>query len=296
MMNVTSSRSHTIFCVYLYDPNDFERPPTKLFFVDLAGSERNARSKSIGKTFTEAKNINLSLLTLEKVVLSFEKLSIGDRAHFPFRESNLTLLLKELFITDSILAIICNISPEKSDLDETINTLKFCSRCKNLKIKLTQVNNKPVGTPINSIKSAFAAISEPTVEKKKYDEDLANLMKERDFFRQVVDDLKTELGKTKNEIGNLKKRLQSTPEFELTPEQVTVYKRKVDLSLNKVDAFMEGRIEELDLTSIAEAHIYLEFARQMKDQNTKKFLRQTKDISEKLESYSALHEQHYKSG
>ena len=58
---------------------------------------------------------------------------------------------------------------------------------------------------------------------------------------------------------------------------------------------MDGRIEELDLTTIAEAHIYLEFARQMKDQNTKKFLQQTKEISDKLENYSTLHDQHHKS-
>jgi hypothetical protein len=225
-MNLTSSRSHSIFTIYLFDPKDLDRPPTKLFFVDLAGSERNARSKSVGKTFTEAKNINLSLLTLEKVVLSFERLSEGDRAHFPFRESNLTLLLKELFITDSILAIICNISPEKSDLDETINTLKFCSRCKNLKIKLTQVSNRQIATP-HSTKSAFAAISEPTVEKKVYDEDLAKMTKERDFFMQMVEDLKVELSKSKTEISVLKKRLQPHSETELTPQQITVYKQKV---------------------------------------------------------------------
>lgn len=58
---------------------------------------------------------------------------------------------------------------------------------------------------------------------------------------------------------------------------------------------MDGRIEELDLTTIADAHIYLEFARQMKDQNTKKFLKQTKEISEKLDSYSAIHDQNIKS-
>ena len=136
-MNTFSSRSHSIFSFYLADPRNPNRLPARLCFVDLAGSERNARSKSVGKTFTEAKNINLSLLTLEKVVLSFEKLSEGERAHFPFRESNLTLLLKDLFISDSILTIVCNISPEKKDLDETINTLKFCGRCKNLKIKVS---------------------------------------------------------------------------------------------------------------------------------------------------------------
>ena len=57
---------------------------------------------------------------------------------------------------------------------------------------------------------------------------------------------------------------------------------------------MEGQMEELELNSIAEAHIYLEFVRQMKDQNTRKFLKQTKEISDKLENYTALHEQFYK--
>lgn len=57
---------------------------------------------------------------------------------------------------------------------------------------------------------------------------------------------------------------------------------------------MDGQIEELELNSIAEAHIYLEFVRQMKDQNTRKFLKQTKEISDKLENYTVIHEQFYK--
>ena len=137
-MNNFSSRSHSIFSFYLYDPFDQNRPPARLVFVDLAGSERNNRSKSVGKAFAEAKKINLSLLTLEKVILSFERISDGDKAHFPFRESNLTLLLKDMFLSDTSLSIICNISPEKDDLEETIHTLKFCSRCKNLKIKIVE--------------------------------------------------------------------------------------------------------------------------------------------------------------
>lgn len=226
-MNMTSSRSHSIFCIYLSDPADPRRPPAKLYFVDLAGSERNARSKSVGKTFTEAKNINLSLLTLEKVVLSFERLSEGDKAHFPFRESNLTLLLKELFITDSILCIICNISPEKLDQDETLNTLKFCSRCKNLKIKLTHLPNRVANSPVHSTKSAFAAISEPTVDKRIYDEEISKLAAERDFFKQTTENLKAELEVTKTEVEVLRRRLKPEPEKDLTPNEILVYKQKV---------------------------------------------------------------------
>jgi hypothetical protein len=164
-MNEMSSRSHSLFTFYLVSPG--ERDETKPFayickfsFVDLAGSERNDKSKSLGKTFTEAKNINLSLHTLEKVILSFERQADKDeRVHIPFRESNLTLILKEMFTTDSLMSICCNISPERQDLEESVQALRFCARCKNLKIKITHQpfglqhgplkKNEQTGIPVN---------------------------------------------------------------------------------------------------------------------------------------------------
>ena len=58
----------------------------------------------------------------------------------------------------------------------------------------------------------------------------------------------------------------------------------------KAELFLEGKIEQLQIESISEAHIYLEFVRQLKDINTKKFIVQTQDIQKKLESLQMIHE------
>jgi hypothetical protein len=60
--------------------------------------------------------------------------------------------------------------------------------------------------------------------------------------------------------------------------------------LTKAELFLEGKVEQLEIESISEAHIYLEFVRQLKDLNTKKFIRQTQDIHKKLESLQMVHD------
>ena len=60
--------------------------------------------------------------------------------------------------------------------------------------------------------------------------------------------------------------------------------------LTQAESFLEGRIEQLEVRSVAEAHVYLEFVRQMKDLHTKNFLKQTKEISKRLENYATVHD------
>jgi hypothetical protein len=214
-MNNFSSRSHSLFSFYLYDPLNPSRPPAKLVFVDLAGSERNNRSKSIGKAFTEAKKINLSLLTLEKVVLSFERISDGDKAHFPFRESNLTLLLKDMFLSDTSLSIICNISPEKDDLEETIHTLKFCSRCKNLKIRIVE--------PKKQLQLMNIPLTPDMVPTKIADE----MRNELQSIRDELEKEKELRKRAEEEIKRLQRLLDPDEGIELNSDTISKFKDMV---------------------------------------------------------------------
>ena len=105
-------------------------------FVDLAGSERVSRTKAKGDTLVESHNINKSLLTLGNCIsaLADPRKRAG---HIPYRESTLTMLLKDsLGGTGKTLMIAC-VAPGASSTMETHNTLRYASRAK-------RIQNKPI--------------------------------------------------------------------------------------------------------------------------------------------------------
>ncbi|UNI23425.1 Kinesin- motor protein [Purpureocillium takamizusanense] len=141
--NDLSSRSHTVFTitVYIKKPNenggeDFVSAG-KLNLVDLAGSENIQRSGAENKRAAEAGLINKSLLTLGRVINAL----VDRSSHIPYRESKLTRLLQDSLGGRTKTCIIATISPAKSNLEETISTLDYAFRAKNIK-------NKPQMNPL----------------------------------------------------------------------------------------------------------------------------------------------------
>ncbi|KAI0538959.1 P-loop containing nucleoside triphosphate hydrolase protein [Xylaria digitata] len=138
--NDLSSRSHTVFtitaCVKRVgeDGEDWVSAG-KLNLVDLAGSENIQRSGAENKRAAEAGLINKSLLTLGRVINALVDRSI----HIPYRESKLTRLLQDSLGGRTKTCIIATISPAKSNLEETISTLDYAFRAKNIRNK-PQVN------------------------------------------------------------------------------------------------------------------------------------------------------------
>ncbi|KAL2125489.1 hypothetical protein VTJ04DRAFT_1854 [Mycothermus thermophilus] len=139
--NDLSSRSHTVFTITVYarhkpDPNAKPDPNGedylmlgKLNLVDLAGSENIQRSGAENKRAAEAGLINKSLLTLGRVINA-----LVDRSpHIPYRESKLTRLLQDSLGGRTKTCIIATISPARSNLDETISTLDYAFRAKNIR-------------------------------------------------------------------------------------------------------------------------------------------------------------------
>ncbi|CUM56278.1 unnamed protein product [Debaryomyces fabryi] len=137
-LNDVSSRSHTIFTVNLYKKqgNEFFKV-SKMNLVDLAGSENINRSGAVNQRAKEAGLINQSLLTLGRVInsLSDRSLSSSNTSHIPYRESKLTRLLQDSIGGQTKTALIATISPAKINLDETISTLEYASRAKNIQNK-----------------------------------------------------------------------------------------------------------------------------------------------------------------
>lgn len=138
--NDLSSRSHTVFTITVYikrtsDTGEDFVSAGKLNLVDLAGSENIQRSGAENKRAAEAGLINKSLLTLGRVINAL----VDKSSHIPYRESKLTRLLQDSLGGRTKTCIIATLSPAKSNLEETISTLDYAFRAKNIRNK-PQVN------------------------------------------------------------------------------------------------------------------------------------------------------------
>jgi hypothetical protein len=138
-MNQDSSRSHSLFTIYVEvsekvaGAEDPKIRGGKLNLVDLAGSERQSKTQATGQRLEEAKKINLSLSALGNVISA---LVAGGKKHVPYRDSKLTRLLQDSLGGNTKTLMIAAISPADYNFEETIGTLKYASRAK-------QIQNKP---------------------------------------------------------------------------------------------------------------------------------------------------------
>lgn len=142
--NQTSSRSHAVFQIFVSSSprtknTELERTQSKLSLIDLAGSERGTVTENRGIRLREGAKINRSLLALANCINA-----LGDKTKkgffVPYRDSKLTRLLKDSLGGNSRTVMIANISPAGGQIEETLNTLKYASRAKNIKTKA--VSNK----------------------------------------------------------------------------------------------------------------------------------------------------------
>ncbi|CAK8539983.1 unnamed protein product [Lathyrus sativus] len=142
-LNEASSRSHQILRLTVESSareflgNDkFSSLSASVNFVDLAGSERASQTNSAGARLKEGCHINRSLLTLGTVI---RKLSKGRNGHIPFRDSKLTRILQSSLGGNARTAIICTMSPARSHVEQSRNTLLFASCAKEVETN-AQVN------------------------------------------------------------------------------------------------------------------------------------------------------------
>ena len=143
-MNKDSSRSHSIFTIYIETAEDWTDGNQrfragKLNLVDLAGSERQSKTNATGDRLKEAQKINLSLSALGNVISA---LVDGKSTHIPYRDSKLTRLLQDSLGGNTKTVMIAAVSPADYNYDETLSTLRYASRAKNIKNK-PKVNEDP---------------------------------------------------------------------------------------------------------------------------------------------------------
>ncbi|XP_047115391.1 chromosome-associated kinesin KIF4A [Schistocerca piceifrons] len=137
-MNAHSSRSHAIFTISIHQQqsdNVNTATTSKFHLVDLAGSERPKKTKATGERFKEGVNINKGLLALGNVISA-----LGDetqKGFISYRDSKLTRLLQDSLGGNSVTLMIACVSPADYNLDETMSTLRYADRARNIK-------NKPI--------------------------------------------------------------------------------------------------------------------------------------------------------
>uniref|UniRef100_A0A8K9X1M5 Kinesin-like protein n=1 Tax=Oncorhynchus mykiss TaxID=8022 RepID=A0A8K9X1M5_ONCMY len=164
LMNAYSSRSHSVFSVTIHmkeitiEGEELVKIG-KLNLVDLAGSENIGRSGAVDKRAREAGNINQSLLTLGRVITAL----VEKRPHVPYRESKLTRILQDSLGGRTKTSIIATVSPASINLEETLSTLEYANRAKN-------IMNKP---EVNQKLTKRTLIKEYTEEIERLKRDLA---------------------------------------------------------------------------------------------------------------------------
>uniref|UniRef100_A0A667HDB1 Kinesin-like protein n=1 Tax=Lynx canadensis TaxID=61383 RepID=A0A667HDB1_LYNCA len=144
LMNKDSSRSHSIFTIsieiYAVDERGKDHLRAgKLNLVDLAGSERQSKTGATGERLKEATKINLSLSALGNVISA---LVDGRCKHIPYRDSKLTRLLQDSLGGNTKTLMVACLSPADNNYDETLSTLRYANRAKNIRNK-PRINEDP---------------------------------------------------------------------------------------------------------------------------------------------------------
>ncbi|CAO2604043.1 Kinesin-like protein KIF3C [Lemmus lemmus] len=165
-MNEVSSRSHAIFVITVEcsergsDGQDHIRVG-KLNLVDLAGSERQNKAGGSGERPKEASKINLSLSALGNVIAALA----GNRStHIPYRDSKLTRLLQDSLGGNAKTIMVATLGPASHSYDESLSTLRFANRAKNIKNK-PRVNEDPKDTLLREFQEEIARLK-AQLEKK----------------------------------------------------------------------------------------------------------------------------------
>ncbi|XP_022823290.1 kinesin-like protein unc-104 isoform X8 [Spodoptera litura] len=170
-MNETSSRSHAVFTIFFTQQrhdqttNLMSEKVSKISLVDLAGSERADSTGAKGTRLKEGANINKSLTTLGKVISALAEISASKskkskKADFiPYRDSVLTWLLRENLGGNSKTAMIAAISPADINFDETLSTLRYADRAKQIVCKAV-VNEDANAKLIRELKEEILKLRE----------------------------------------------------------------------------------------------------------------------------------------
>jgi len=244
-MNASSSRSHAVFTIDLRititTPGGTKDLQSKVKFVDLAGSEKQKKTGATGERLQEGIAINQSLSALSRVIQALAG-TAGKNVQPPFRESKLTLLLKDALSGNSRTVLLACISPSTFNLEESVSTLEFASRCKLIKTnaKKNEQDKAELIEGLMAEKNAIAAELEMEAKHRKMLQE--ELEKEMELSRQNQE-LAAKMQEEKQEIERQLKELesQSVREAKVKDEMET---KETEEELKKAADELRERVRE----------------------------------------------------
>ncbi|KAH9623004.1 hypothetical protein KSS87_009627 [Heliosperma pusillum] len=212
-LNEQSSRSHQILKLTIESSarefigkGNSSTLSASVFFIDLAGSERASQANSAGTRLKEGCHINRSLLTLGNVI---RKLSKGKQGHINYRDSKLTRILQPCLGGNARTTIICTLSPARSHVEQSRNTLLFASCAKevstNARVNVVMSDKALVKhlqkelarleselrspAPTSSSCNCSVIIKKKDLQIEKMEKEVRELTKQRDHAQSRVGDL-----------------------------------------------------------------------------------------------------------
>eukprot|EP01018_Ginkgo_biloba_P039375 Gb_04377 [translate_table: standard] len=239
-LNESSSRSHQILRLTIESSirETIQGSPSSslvasLNFVDLAGSERASQSLPAGVRLKEGCHINRSLLTLGTVIRKLSGSNKHKNGHIPYRDSKLTRILQPALGGNARTAIICTMSPARSHVEQSRNTLFFASCAKEVATSahvnvvmsdkaLVKHLQKEVARLENELRAPAqsatthhieALLQEKELKIKKMEQQMKELVQQRDYAQDRLEDLlrriKNDQAGKKWESVNLTERVNS---------------------------------------------------------------------------------------
>ncbi|BES94937.1 kinesin family member [Nesidiocoris tenuis] len=226
-MNTQSSRSHAIFTIHIRQQRvvsadncgdeegdngqqkDFETLSAKFHFVDLAGSERLKRTGATGDRAKEGISINCGLLALGNVISA-----LGDTTkralHVPYRDSKLTRLLQDSLGGNSRTLMIACVSPSDRDFMETLSTLNYANRARNIRNKVV-INQDKSSRTISLLKKQIQDLQLELFEYKQGKrivsedgvESVNDMFHENTLLQSELDSLRTRVKGMQQTIDSL---------------------------------------------------------------------------------------------
>ncbi|NXX41224.1 KIF27 protein, partial [Tricholaema leucomelas] len=203
-MNEHSSRSHAIFTISISQKQSAEsqkntdaaqdsssksdqKIASKFHFVDLAGSERVTKTGNTGERFKESIQINSGLLALGNVISA-----LGDpkrkNIHIPYRDAKITRILKDSLGGNAKTVMITCVSPSSSDFDESLNSLRYANRAKNIRNKPV-VNYNPDQDRIDEMELEIKLLREALQNQKVGNQDSHDLNQEQTHIISLEEQL-----------------------------------------------------------------------------------------------------------
>ena len=275
LMNRDSSRSHCIFSIKI-ETSDTDQAglnhykSAKLNLVDLAGSERQTKTCATGERLKEATSINKSLLTLGGVISA---LVDGVSTHVPYRDSKLTKLLQDSLGGNTRTVMIANIGPADWNYDETISTLRYANRAKNIQNK-PQINEDPKDALLREFQDEIARL------RAQLDTQGGSLTLDQESMGGRI------LGQAKQKIVEVEKVIQVVDKEKIDQMEKKLMQEKEEIEIvtrkRKEEIEAQKNIAEDEKVRLLEELQKTTEEQQLAKEKQSKLVKQLRHIEEKL--------------